>query len=355
MKRLAKLWPRLIAFENLWLAWRKARRGKSRSGQVGSFELELESNLLTLQRELADGSYRPGEYRLFTIYERKARQIAAAPFRDRVVHHAIMNVIEPPLDRRFIDDCYACRRGKGTHRAVDRYQSWARRYPYVLKLDISRYFFSIDHEILKRKLRARIKDADLLRLLGQIIDSSPEQFSVPVYFAGDDLLTPLERRVGIPIGNLTSQFFANFTLDPFDHWVKQKLRCPAYLRYVDDMMLLGDDKRKLAVWRDAIREKLAEDRLVLHPRKAHIYQTRRGVDVLGYTVFPDFRRLRGDSGYRFRRRLRKLANAYHLGHVSWQDIDCRVQAWMGHACRADTHGLRKQIFSEVCFSRGSGP
>jgi retron-type reverse transcriptase len=173
MQRIGHLWDRVVAFDNLWLAWRKARRGKSRKPAVTAFELDLEANLLRLQQELLAGSYRPGAYRLFTIYERKPRLIAAAPFRDRVVHHALMNVIEPPLDRRFIFDSYACRRGKGTHAAVARYQAWAQRYRYVLKLDIRQYFPSIDHALLKAKLRARIKDANVLELLDAIIDGSP--------------------------------------------------------------------------------------------------------------------------------------------------------------------------------------
>ena len=262
MKRLKDLWAPLVSFENLWLAWCKARKGKRRSSQVGAFELGLESNLLALQQELQSGTYWPGCYRLFTIYERKERLIAAAPFRDRVVHHAVMNLIEPPLDCRFIFDSYACRRGKGTHAAVDRYQAWAPQYRYVLKLDIRRYFPSIDHRILKEKLRARIKDHQMLGLLDRIIDGSPESPANPGWFPGDDLLTPLERRCGIPIGNLTSQFFANLYLDDFDHWVKEVLRAPAYLRYVDDMVLLDNDKRRLADWRDAIHERLAQERLL---------------------------------------------------------------------------------------------
>lgn len=273
--------------------------------------------------------------RRFTLYERKPRQIAAAPFRDRVVHHAAMNRIEPPLDRRFIFDSYACRRSKGTHRAVDRYQAWARRYRYVLKLDIRRYFPSIEHGILKEKLRARLKDARVLELLDRIIDGGPRIPTDPVYFPGDDLLTPLERRTGIPIGNLTSQFFANLYLDDFDHWVKETLRCPAYLRYVDDMVLLGDEKVRLTGWREAIRARLAEERLVLHPRKAHIYQTRRGVSLLGYTVFPDFRRLRSDNGHRFRRRLERFARGYWEGRVGWDDINPSPPAWPGVAVFTD--------------------
>ncbi len=355
MKRLGKLWPQVVSFENLWLAWRKARRGKAASPQVGEFELELESNLLGLQRELQDGGYRPGEYRLFTIFERKSRLIAAAPFRDRVVHHAVMNLIEPPLDRRFIFDSYACRRGKGTHRAVLRYQSWVRRYPYVLKLDIRNYFPSIDHQILKQKLNARIKDARVLKLIDRIIEGGPDMLADLPAFPGDDLLTPLERRAGIPIGNLTSQFFANLYLDDFDHWVKEKLGCRAYLRYVDDMVLLDDDKACLGRWREAIRERLAEERLLLHPKKAHIYQTRRGLGLLGYTVFPDFIRLRGENGYRFRRKLRSFSRAYAQGRFEWADFNPSVQAWIGHAMNADTLGLRTDILSGVCFTRGNGP
>ena len=143
MKRLGKLWPQVAAFENLLLAFRKARRGKARSPEVASFGLNLEPELLRLQMELKSGDYWPGEYCLFTIYERKPRLIAAAPFRDRVVHHAIMNVLEPLLDRTFIHDSYACRKGKGVHIAVDRYQQWARRYAYVLQMDVSKYFPTI--------------------------------------------------------------------------------------------------------------------------------------------------------------------------------------------------------------------
>lgn len=174
----------------LLLACRKARRGKGRSPGVAWFALDLEKELLEFQRELRDGTYWPGAYRLFQIYERKPRTIAAAPFRDRVVHHAVMNRIEPPLDRTFIHDSYACRRGKGVHAAVDRYQVWSRRNAYALKMDVAKYFPSIDHEILKEKLRRRIKDARVLALLDRIIDTSPPVNEPPVYFPVDDLLTP---------------------------------------------------------------------------------------------------------------------------------------------------------------------
>lgn len=352
MKRLGGVWQQLVSFENLLLAFTKARRGKRRRNSVALFECNLEKELLQLQHELISGTYCPGDYRQFTIYERKPRLISAAPFRDRVVHHAIMNVIEPTIDRRFIDDSYACRKGKGTHAAVARYQDYAHHYRYALKMDIARYFPSIDHLLLKQKLRRYLKDPKLLLLLDSIIDSNPCASTPFVYFLGDDLLTHLERPVGIPIGNLTSQFFANVYLDDFDHYVKEELKVKAYLRYVDDMVLLSNDKAQLAEWRESCRNRLASERLTLHPHKAHISPVKLGVDLLGYRVFPDHRRLRNDNGHRFIRKLRHFAHAYAQGRLAWKDLNPSVQSWIGHALQADTLGLRKRIFSTIVFQRG---
>jgi RNA-directed DNA polymerase len=354
MRRLGGIWSQVVSFDNLLRAYRKARRGKGRSPDVARFALNLEKELFRLQRELRDDAYWPGAYRLFRIYERKPRIIAAAPFRDRVVHHAVMNLVEPILDRTFIHDSYACRRGKGVHAAVDRYQLWARSNAYALKMDVSQYFPSIDHEIMKAKLRRRIKDAQVLALLDRIIDTSPEIEKAPTYFPGDDLLTPLERRRGIPIGNLTSQFLANLYLDDLDHYVKQDLKVGAYLRYVDDMVALDDDKGRLAEVRAAVRERLAAERLLLHPRKAHISPTADGLNLLGYLVFPNHRRLRNDNGHRFSRRLRGFARAYARGLITLDDIKPSLQSWIGHAMHADTERLRARIISCTVFRRGTG-
>jgi len=354
MKRLGGIWSRLVSFENLLGAYRNARRGKRHRDSVAEFGVNLERELLSLRRDLQSGEYRPGAYRVFKIHERKPRVIAAAPFRDRVVHHAVMNVIESPLDRTFIEDSYACRRGRGTHAAVDRYQSWAPRYDYVLKMDIQRYFPSIDHEILKTKLRRRIKDTRTLDLLDRIIDNSPLRDAPCEYFPGDDLLTPLQRRAGIPIGNLTSQFFANLYLDDLDHYIKQNLGIRPYLRYVDDMVVMGNDKRALADIREAVRARLEAERLRLHPHKAHVTRVCDGLNLLGYFVFPDRRRLRSDNGHRFARRLRRFARQYAAGRIDWPKIDSSVQSWIGHASHADTEGLRMAIFSQVVFRREAG-
>jgi RNA-directed DNA polymerase len=353
VKRLGSLWPQAIAFENLLLAYRRARLGKRRRGEVARFELELERNLLALRDALDDDSYRPGRYRRFHIYDRKPRLISAAPFRDRVVQHALMAPLEPLLDRTFIDDSYACRTGRGVHKAVRRYQGWARRYGYVLQVDISRYFPSIDHARLKAKLRRRIKDRRVLGLFDRMIDQVPLPPDAPILFPGDDLVDLMQRPVGLPIGNLTSQFLANLYLDDLDHYLKENLRVRAYLRYVDDLILLDDDRRRLWELRDAIAAFLQHERLLLHPTKQQVYRAIDGVDVLGYRVFPDRIRLRRDSGYRFRRRLRGHARAYAAGRMELSDVTASVKAWVGHAQQAATLGLRKAVLGSVSFRRAS--
>lgn len=350
MKRLNHLWEPIITFDNLLLAYKKARMGKRRKKSVALFSLNLETELLSLQQQLVDGTYLPGEYRLFTIYEGKPRTIAAAPFRDRVIHHALMNIIEPPLDKQFIYDSYACRRKKGVHKAIARYQNWAKRYRYALKMDIRQYFPSVDHQLLKEKLRHRIKDSHVLNLFDKIIDMAPLVKQPPVWYPNDNLFTPLERRTGIPIGNLTSQFLGNLYLDDFDHYIKEQLNIPAYLRYVDDFIVLDDDKHRLHDIRASIKEYLAiHHRLRLHPNKAHIFQTHRGVDVLGYTIFPHKRLLRNDNGHRFFRKLRAFGKASRSGKANFLDFKPSIRSWIGHAQHADTYRLRCQIFAQVLF------
>lgn len=352
MKRFGFLWDKIISFENLLLAYKKARKGKQNRDDVALFGLNLEKELFQLQQELRNKTYCPGMYRIFTIYERKPRQISAAPFRDRVVHHALMNIVEPLIDKRFIFDSYACRKGKGVHKAVDRYQKWSRHYAYVLKMDISRYFPSIDQVIVKKQLARLIKDPHVLALFDVILEQSPK-FPVEAlsYFPDDDLLTPLERRTGIPIGNLTSQFLANLYMNDFDHFVKEKLQAKAYFRYVDDFMLLSNSKKQLHEWKYKIEDYLISLRLKVHPRKVNIFSVYEGVDVLGYRVFPAYRLLRNDNGHRFIRRLKGFTKAYANGDMQWDDFNPSVQSWIGHATQANTFGLRETIFNTTVFKR----
>ena len=354
MHRIGGIWDQVVALDNLYAAYCKARKGKRRRPDVARFGLDLEQNLCALQQELAAGTYAPGAYRQFTVYERKPRLISVAPFRDRVVPHAVMCVLEPLLDKRFIADCYACRQDKGVHRAVDRYQQFARDYAYVLKLDIRRYFPSIDRTILKQQLARRIKDRFVLALLDRIIDNGPDTHGPVHFFPGDDLVAVSERRCGLPIGNLTSQFFANLYLDEFDHWLKETQRAKGYLRYVDDLYLLGNDKQHLWTLRDAVAGKLQDLRLSLHEEKTRIYRTTEYVDVLGYKVSRYRRRLRNDNGFRCLRRLRRMSRLYQAGEMDWPILNASVQSWIGHARHAETDALRGAIFSQVSVSRGAG-
>jgi hypothetical protein len=264
-----------------------------------------------------------------------------------------MNVVEPLLDRRFISDSYASRRGKGVHAAVRRYRQWAKRYDYALKLDIQRYFDSIDHRLLEGKIARHLGDAELRWLFQTIIASSPEPLHpcvVPA--ADDDLVDLMERRIGLPLGNLTSQFLGNLYLDDLDHYVKETLRVPAYLRYVDDLVLLGNDKTELWGWCRAIEDFLAGQRLRVHPRKRLLTPVHGGLDVLGYRADRRSTRLGRGSGYRFRRRLRQWSRRYAAGRLSLAEIRTHIAGWIGHAVQADTWGLRRAVLSGIRFGRG---
>lgn len=225
-RRLDDLFGEIASFRALREAALRAVRGKRRKPGAAAFFANLERELLRLERQLNAETWRPGAYKSFEVNDPKPRHVSAAPFRDRVVHHALCAVIEPMFERGFIDDSFANRVGKGTHRAVARYEHFRDRYRHVLRCDIYRYFPAIDHEILKRDLRRRIACAPTLRVIDAIIDGLNPQEPVNLYFPGDDLFSPLARRPGLPIGNLTSQLFANIYLDGLDHYVKEVLRTP---------------------------------------------------------------------------------------------------------------------------------
>lgn len=326
MRRVGGLFERIHAFGNLLLAARRAQRGKRYRPDVLRFNRRLEDHLHLLGRELASGEWTPSPHRHFLVHDPKIRWISAAPYPDRVVHHAICNVIEPEIDQRLIFDCWANRRGKGSHRAVLRYQRFAGQFRYALKVDIRKYFPAIDHEILKGRFRGIFKDRSLLALLDRIVDrgESPEPFRA--YFPGDDLFRPWERRQGLPIGNLTSQIWANLYLDCFDHWAKQGLGARGYLRFVDDFILLHDDKRILQEWLERVGERLAALRLLAHPRKSVIRPTSEGVAFLGYMIWPERIRVRGETVRRYRRRLRRRRRADDPPEA----LERSVAAWRGH-------------------------
>jgi len=349
MKRVGHLWKRLVSIENLYCAAYRVLRGKRGQVQAGDFFHDLEHNLFRLERELKSRSYEPGPYRTFWISEPKPRMISAAPFCDRVVHHALVNVIEPVFERRFIHHSYACRTGKGTHRALDRFVAWGRGTRYVLKMDIRKFFPTLDHEILKETIRRTIKDPHVLWLCDLIIDRSNEQENILQYFPGDNLLTPIERRRGLPIGNLTSQFFANVYLDLLDHFLKDGLRVRKYIRYVDDMCIFHEDKSYLSNVRACVSEFLPCLRLRLNEGKSRIRQLKEGIEFLGFVVLPDRIRLNQRALQRERRRIRRLKQEYAEGLVSWDNVKESLQAWNAHAAHGDTWRMRGDVFSNAVF------
>jgi len=350
-----KLFDTLVSFENLYRAARDAQRGKRFRPAVARFHHDVARSLVDLRDELMEGRYRPGPYRTFTIYEPARRFISAAPYRDRVVHHALCNVIEPLFERSFIFDSYANRIGKGTHRALDRCTEYARRFGYVLQADIRLFFPSIDHEILLERLGRRIHDPRVMELARTIVGHSNVQPAADFYFPGDDLFTPFERRKGLPIGNLTSQFWANVYLDPFDHHFRDELGVPGYIRYVDDFLVFSNSKQALAAWLEGVCRQLDRLRLTLNERKTSIYPVSEGIPFLGFRVFPHCRRLLSTSVKRARRRLQRLAEANQSGQIEMKTVSRSVAAWIAHAAHGDTSGLRRRLFGSVAFRAGGRP
>ncbi|WP_165360937.1 reverse transcriptase/maturase family protein [Candidatus Chloroploca sp. Khr17] len=348
-KRVRNLWPHVISFENLWQAYRAARRKKRRRPAVAAFEFEAETRLLRLQEKLAAGHYQPGGYRTFVVREWKRRIISAAPFEDRIVHHALCRVIEPIFERRFIHDSYACRRGKGTLAALNRAQHFARRYRYVLPVDVREFFPSIDHAVLRQILARHIGDQRVMMLIDQILAGGRDVLAeayTPVLFPGDDLFA-LARPRGLPIGNLTSQFFANVYLHPLDLFIKQTLGCRGYLRYCDDLLLFADDKATLQAWRAALVTQLATLRLTLHAGRAQPVVVAAGFPFVGWTITPARRRLRRRNVVRFFRRYRMRLRAYGAGEIDLERLGATVHGWVGQTQHGSTTGLRKAVLRQL--------
>lgn len=329
------------------LAYHRAALGKRGRWAAAAFEFQLADRLLTLQAELQDGSYRPGRYRHFMIREPKQRKISAAPFRDRVVHHALCNLIEPLFEARFHPHSYANRIGKGTHRAIEQLQRYARQYRYVLRLDIVQHFPSLDHAVLRQALFQVVRDERTQQLIDVILAGGEgvlaDEYDM-VYFPGDDLFAPLRPR-GLPIGNLTSQFWSNCYLNPLDWFVTRQLGCPAYLRYVDDFALFSHSKAALNRWREQIAAFLADLRLTLHTGQAQVMPTAAGIPWLGFVVYPTHRLLKRRNLVQFRRRLEMNITLYRQGQISFAELDAGVQGWINHVRYGDTWGLRRHLFA----------
>jgi RNA-directed DNA polymerase len=343
-KRHTELFGRIASFAALRQAALTAARGKRSKPGVGAFLANMEPRLLALERTLQAGTWRSSAYTEMVVKEPKERVVSAAPFRDRVVHHALCAVVAPVFEQGFIFDSYANRQGKGTHRAIARYEHYRNRHSHVLRADIYRYFPAIDHAILKKDLRRRIACPQTLALLDAIVDGSNPQEPVYQVYPGDDLLTLAQRKRGLPIGNLTSQLFGNIYLDSLDHFVKEVLRAP-YVRYVDDFALFHDDPSVLADWQHRIAQFLVGRRLSLHPSKTWIAPTAEPATFLGLELHASgLRKLPPESVRRFRNRLRGLRDQWRAGTAERAVVLRRVFAWCAHAEHAHTWRLRHALF-----------
>jgi hypothetical protein len=366
-KTYKNLFNKIIDAKNLVSAFHNASEGKRYRATVMNFEKNLGRNILLLQQELLAKQYQPGNYHFFYLFDPKKRKISAAPFRDRIVHHAVYRIIEPIFNEKFIFDSFACRQVKGSHRAVNRLQKFLitnirgiserererereRETIYCLKCDVSKCFPSVNHNILIQILKKKIKEENTIWLLEQIIKSYETDDE------HDNLFPPnshfrICRPRGIPIGNLTSQIFINIYLNELDQYVKHQLKVRYYVRYVDDFIILSKDKRYLQELTETIRTFLYDKLyLTLHPKKVSISPSDKGIDFLGYVIFKEHILLRTRNVKSFRKRLKKYRQLYLDSKTDKEKEEKEkkimesITAWLAHAEHADTYQLRKSIF-----------
>jgi hypothetical protein len=331
VKRAAGLWPQVVAFDALCRAADRAARGKRDTRAVAGFLERRELEVLRLGRALSDGTWRPSPAQEFVIHDPKRRTITAVPFADRVVHHALIAPLEPVFERRMIATSFACRRNKGMHRALRAMRRLVRGHRYALKLDVAAFFPSLAHRVVLDTLRRIVKDGRVLDLAATILAGPPDA-------------PPFDR--GLPIGSLTSQWFANVVLDRLDHFVKERLRVRAYLRYMDDFALGADDKATLHRAHGEIAAYLRDELdLALKERATRLAPTTEGVPWLGFLVFPGTVRVRPENLRRFAWRLRFLRHALHRGRIDEDRYRRGVASVVAHMSHADTRALRRAMFA----------
>lgn len=330
MKRYGYLYKHICSFDSLIISAHEAAKGKKSKPKVAQFLFDLEREVINLEAELINKTYHPLPYHTFMIHDPKERMICAADFRDRVVHHAICRVLEPLFEKIFIYDTYACRKNKGTHKAIRRSQTFCRRYNYFLKLDVQKFFDSVNHDVLKKLLRCKIKDRDLLWLMDTFIDH-------PVPWT--------EKGKGIPIGNLTSQHFANFYLSGLDHFIKEYIRIEGYVRYMDDLLLFSDEKETL--WDAASRiEDFLNNRLRLKIKNGSLLLSpvTQGISFLGFRIFPGVIRVSRKGWRRFRRKTLRRDREYINELIDFETWQRSMSSLLGHMKQANTRNLRYSFF-----------
>jgi len=333
MKLYGELWKEITSFNNLYRASRNATRGAKRTAEVQEFLYNLEYELLLLKKELLSETYFPPAYRTFTIFDPKRRIISAAPFRDRVLHHAVCDVIQPDLENIFSESSYACRKSKGTHRALKRATAMLRKNDYFLKCDVRKFFNSVDHGVLKCFLQRRFKEQKLLSLFGRIINEP-----VPGCETGK----------GLAIGNLTSQCFANLYLTSLDLMILHQLRPCGYIRYMDDFVLFGSDKDELHGFLYEITEFLKNIlKLSLKPEATFVAPASHGLPFLGMQLFRSTVRVNGKSLKRLNRKLRWRTAQYLNGELKEESYERSLSSIFGHLAHADTLELRRTMCNSI--------
>lgn len=333
MKTYNQLWTEITSFKNLVLAYKKARKTKPYTAEILQFSMNLEKNLLSIQEELLANTYTQSKYREFIVFDPKERKIKYLPFKDRVVHHALVNVMEPIFDKRLINTTYACRKRKGTHKAlkdIKRVISSEFKFTgYCLKCDIKKYFPSMNQDILKKLISKKITCKNTLNLIYKIIDSDHSEFG---------------EQKGIPIGNLTSQLFSNIYLNELDQYVKHKLKIKYYYRYVDDFIILHDSKKELNNYKKKIKYFLKKELNLEIPRyKTSIFQIKDGVDFVGYKIFPNRVFLRKRNIKRFIRNIKKLSVITNLNTNRFKSS---VFSYLGHFKFANSYNILTKIWRE---------
>lgn len=348
-RQFSNLYPDICTFENLWKAFRYARRGKRHKLEVSMFEQDLERHLFEIQEALISHNFHFQGYRSFIITDPKERVISAAPFRDRVVHHAICNVLAPLMDMALLENVYACRTGKGTHLAIKKAVSLMKKHQWVLKMDIKKYFYTIDHEILLTKLSNRFLDDQVMGLISKLLATYHSDISYYFRFPQDNLFDAARPR-GLPIGNLTSQWFANFYLNSIDRLIKQKLKLPGYVRYMDDFVLFADSKEDLFHAQEEVKKALSLLRLQLNDKKTQIFPVKNGFPFLGLYLRQDRLRILRNNLKSIKQRLRhqakKMRRDQNLQHVTQS-----LQAWTGYYGRKQFQYIFDEILSKQSFYR----
>ncbi len=339
----SNIYKEICSFRNLDLAYKKARKGKRNKKSVQDFEFDLERNLLQLKHELETGTYKPRPLKQFVIRDPKTRLISASDFRDRVVYHALCNIIQPIFEKTFIYDSHANQIKKGSSKAVERFDVFKKKVTdngrlvnkpldnnmvvgYVLKADIKHFFDTVDHQVLMACIKRKIKDEKIIDLIQKILNNHRT-----------------ETGKGMPIGNLTSQFFANLYLNELDYFVKHKMKVKFYIRYVDDFVLFDKSKEKLEKIKIQINEFLSIISLELHPEKSQIYPLHKGVKFLGFRIFYHYKILNKRNIRKMEYRLEQFEQKYMEGKMSAEEIQRSLVSWLGYAEQADTYNLSQKM------------